>query len=115
MKKIAALTFAIFALTACEDKPEYSVIGQQGNLKAIAIPAEFAADREYYQRIVNAQCPRSGICMLMFFTGLTSVSYPMSDAVMQAQTADYRRNPNSGLDRLTLACRLDEAQSSDCF
>lgn len=115
MKKTIVVAFALLALAACEDKPEYSVIGTQGMMKAVSVPAERADDRDHYQQIIAAKCPRSGICILSFFVGLSSVSYPLSDAALEAQTAQYNRNPNSRMDRLLLACRLGDIPADECF
>lgn len=115
MKKTIVAALALLVLAACEDKPEYSVIGTQGTMKAISVPVELADDRDHYRRIVDAECPRSGICILSFFVGLSSVSYPLSDAALEAQAAQYNRNPNSGMDRLLLACRLGDIPADECF
>lgn len=115
MKINIVVALALFALTACNDKPEYSVIGAQGKMKAIGIPAERVEDQEHYQRIIDAECPQDGFCILSFFVGLSSVSYPLSDTTLTAQTAQYNRNPNSGMDRLLLACRLGDIPADECF
>jgi len=102
MNKIFFVFLALLILAACEEKAEYSIIGGQGMLKAISITASKAEDREHYEQIIAAECPSSGICILSFFVGLSSVSYPLSDAALEAQTAQYNRNTNTGMDRLLL-------------
>ena len=114
MRYLIAVAFLV-ALGACKEKAEYSVIGSQGTLKAISISTARAADRTHYQLIIDAECPRRGICILAFFEELSSVSYPLSDMALDAQIAQYNRNPNSGLDRLWLACRIEESASGDCI
>lgn len=117
MKQVLFAAVALIFLSACqaEEEAEYSLIGTQGMMKAISVPAERADDRENYQRIIEAECPRRGFCMLWFFEGLSSVSYPLSDADAEAQTAQYNRNPNSGMDQLLLACRLGDFPADQCF
>lgn len=102
-------------VAACKDKPEYTVIGTQGSMRAISIPAGEASSLDYYREVVETECPRSGICIISFFVGISSVTWPLSDTAVAAQTAQYNRNPNSGLDRLLLSCRLASSGTDECF
>ena len=115
MRQIIPLLFSVVILSSCGDDTDYTVIGSQGTLKAIAVPTALVTDRDHYLRIVARVCPSSGLCILSFFVGLSSVSYPLSDIALTAQTAQYNRNPNSGLNRLLLACRLEDFSPDDCF
>jgi hypothetical protein len=115
MTKRIFVLCALLALAACKEKAEYSIIGGQGTLKAVSVPASRAGDMDHYKQIIDAECPRRGICILSFFVGLSSVNYPLSDAALEAQTAQYNRNTNTGMDRLLLACRLPEASAGECL
>jgi len=114
MKILAALA-VLLLMGACKGEPEYSVIGMQGAMKAVSVPAESAANIGYYREVIEAECPRSRICIMSFFVGPSSVSWPLTDSMVEAQTAQYNRNPNSGMDRLLLACRLVDGGASECF
>jgi hypothetical protein len=102
-------------LAACKEKPEYSVIGAQGSMRAVSIPEEEVSNESYYREVVRFECPKNGICIISFFSGVSSVTWPLSDAAVAAQTAQYNRNPNSGMDRLLFSCRLEIGRISDCF
>ena len=114
MKFFLTIGFFLF-LAACKEKPEYSVIGTQGSMRAVSIPEGEVSNASYYREVVQAECPRNGICIISFFSGVSSVTWPLSDAAVAAQTAQYNRNPNSGMDRLLFSCRLAIGQTAECF
>jgi hypothetical protein len=113
--RIIILFLALASLAGCKDDTDYTVIGTQGMQKAISVPVARATDTEHYQQIIEKECPRSGLCILSFFTELSSVSYPLSDSAIAAKTGQYNRNPKSNLDRLLLACRLGDFPPDKCF
>lgn len=85
-------------------------------MKAVAVPEERVLDREHYMSVVEEECGQDGFCIIPFFSGISSVEFPLSDEALSAQTAQYNRNPSSGMDRLLLACRLsDELAADECF
>jgi len=112
---IALALIPLTVLVGCGNDTDYAVIGRQGALKAISIPAARATDLDHYQRIVTKECQASGICILSFFSDLPSASYPLSDSALAMQTAQFNRNTTTGLDRLLLACRLGDFRPEDCF
>jgi hypothetical protein len=114
LKKLFPL-FVVLLISACGDDTDYEFLGRQGTLLAYSIPSDRAGDVDHYRRVVAEVCPGSGICIVSFFAGLSSVRYPLSDTELAAQTAQYNRNPSSGLDRLMLACRLSTEGPSNCF
>ncbi|MFK5998589.1 MAG: hypothetical protein QM492_10840 [Rhodobacterales bacterium] len=82
--------------------PDYELVGVQGNLKAISIPKEKSKDIDYYHSIIDRECRKGKFCTLAFFADYDSVTYPLDDAALAAQTAQYNRNPSTGFDRLLL-------------
>jgi hypothetical protein len=114
LKKLFSF-FAVLSISACGNDTDYEFIGRQGAVLAYSVPSDRAEDVGHYRRVVTEVCPGSGICIVSFFVGLSSVTYPLSDSELAAQTAQYNRNPSSGLDRLMLACRLSTEGPSNCF
>jgi hypothetical protein len=109
------LFITVLSLSACGEDTDYEFIGRQGSMLAYSVPSDLAGDVDHYRRVVAEVCPSSEICIISFFVGLSSVRYPLSDNELAAQTAQYNRNSNSGLDRLMLACRLSTGGPSNCF
>lgn len=110
---IAAIAFfAYFSYSGIrEDKPEYSIIGENGIVKALSVPANEASAKGNYRRIIDAECAEDEPCVLSFFVGLSEVSYPLSQTETKAQTAQYNRHPSSGVDELVIAPRATAKQA----
>lgn len=94
-----------------DNKPEYSIIGENGIVKALSIPANEASSKSNYQRIIDAECTADAPCVLAFFVGLSEVSYPLSETQAKARTAQYNRHPSSGVDELVIAPRATAKQA----
>lgn len=110
---IAAIVFfAYFSYSGLrEDEPEYSIIGENGIVKALSVPASAASSESNYRRIIDAECTEEASCVIAFFVGLSEVSFPLSERELEAQTAQYNRNPSSGVDELVIAPRAAAKQA----
>jgi len=111
----AALAFAQSAAVAAPAEA-WRVIGQQGLVRFIVVPAEKAADQAAYEEQIASLCDPERTCFLNFYTNSTSAapSVPLPDAIANEATATYRRSMKNGVQFFTWSCRL-KVPGRECF
>jgi len=94
----------------------WTVVGPQGLVRFVIVPAAQARDRAAYVRQVGLLCEPDRTCFLNFYTNTTDapVALPLPDAIDREATAVFRRSAKQGAERLQWSCRLRVSQEP-CF
>lgn len=110
---MAALLLATWAAAQAQDWP---VIGRQGLVQLVLVPAEQVTDEAAYQAQISRLCVPERTCFVNFYTNSTGVTptVPLPDAIAAEATAVYRRSVKNGAQVLTWSCRL-QLPGRDCF
>lgn len=110
---VVALFLAVFlllVLAGCGvSKPTvpYEQVASEGQFHFVYVNESYA-QKSAYREIADYLCRGERICIVMFWNDKTQVplSLPMTDAQVDAKTAHYNLNKNTGLDRLVI-CAVD--------
>ena len=95
----------------------WQVVGRQGLLAHVIVPAAQARDRGAYQRQVPVLCGTRETCFVNFYTNSTgaAAALPLPDAVSGEATAVLRRSAKQGvLDGFRWSCRMAMPEPN-CF
>jgi hypothetical protein len=100
----------VLVLAGCgvsEPTVPYERVAGQGNVHFIYVNESYA-QKSAYREIADYICSRERICIVMFWNDRAQVplTLPMTDAQVDAKTAHYNLNKNTGLDRLVI-CAVD--------
>lgn len=98
------------------NEPGFQVVGRQGILMHVIVPAAAAKDREAYLREIPAICGTQETCFVNFYTNSTGApaSLPLPDAISSEATAVLRRSAKQGSEGFRWSCRLGLPEP-DCF
>lgn len=114
---VAAAALALGAAPGGAADAPWQVVGRQGILIHVIVPAAQARDREAYQRQVPALCGTRETCFVNFYTNSTgaAAALPLPGAVSDEATAVLRRSAKQGvLDGFRWSCRMAMAEPG-CF
>jgi len=94
----------------------WRVIGQQGLVRFVIVPAERAVDQAAYEEQIVKLCDPERTCFLNFYTNSTSAdpTVPLPDAIANEATATYRRSMKNGVQVFLWSCRL-KIPGHECF
>lgn len=94
----------------------WTVIGEQGIVRYVLVPADLAADEAAYRQQITRLCIPERTCFLNFYTNRSGATpaLPLPDAIANEPTATYRRSVKAGLVLFRWACRV-QAAAQDCF
>ncbi|HSI57690.1 MAG TPA: hypothetical protein VLA16_09040 [Ideonella sp.] len=95
-------------LAAPDPAGPWQVVGRQGILLHVIVPAAQARDREAYQREIPAICGGNETCFVNFYTNSTgaTLALPLPDAIAAEATAVLRRSAKQGAEGFRWSCRL---------
>lgn len=114
----AAAIALVFAQTAGIAAPTdaWRVIGQQGLVRFVVVPAEMAVDQAAYEEQIVKLCAPERTCFLNFYTNSTNAdpTVPLPDAIANEATATYRRSMKNGVQVFLWSCRL-KIPGHECF
>jgi hypothetical protein len=114
----AAAIALVFAQTAGVTAPTdaWRVIGQQGQVRFVVVPAERAVDKAAYEEQIVRLCDPERTCFLNFYTNSTNAdpTVPLPDAIANEATATYRRSMKNGVQVFLWSCRL-KVPGHECF
>lgn len=98
------------------DEPGFQVVGRQGILVHVIVPAAAAKDRAAYLREIPVICGSQETCFVNFYTNSTGApaSLPLPDAISSEATAVLRRSAKQGSEGFRWSCRL-ALPEPDCF
>lgn len=120
---VAATAFALCAAAVvAADGPApdaaapWTVIGQQGLVRFVLVPAPQQAEQAAYERQIERLCDPERTCFLNFYTNSTgaALALPLPAAIEQEATATFRRSAKNGVQILTWSCRL-KLPGRECF
>ena len=99
-----------------EPADAWSVIGQQGVVRFVMVPADQASDLAAYERQIARLCEPERTCFLNFYTNSAGVApaMPLPDAIANEATATYRRSMKNGVQIFLWSCRL-KIPGRECF
>lgn len=111
-----ALFAAACALPAVSAAEPWPVVGQQGLVRMVIVPAELAADQAAYEAQIARLCEPERTCFLNFYTNSSGapVAMPLPDAISHEATATYRRSMKNGVQVFLWSCRL-QVPGRECF
>jgi len=110
-------TTLLLAAAGCQaDGAAWQVVGQQGLMRFVIVPAEQARDRDAYVRQIKRLCEPDRTCFLNFYTNSTGapLAMPLPDAVDREATAVFRRSSKQGAESLRWSCRM-QLPEDNCF
>ncbi|MFG5408075.1 hypothetical protein ABXN37_08050 [Piscinibacter sakaiensis] len=118
---VAALGLAL-ALALATDAPaaaaaaDWSVIGRQGLVRYVLVPAAAVADAAAYRVQIERLCEPERTCFLNFYANPAGapLAVPLPDAIEREATATFRRSSKNGVERFQWRCRLQPV-AADCF
>ena len=107
---------AMIAVNAEAGDAGWQVVGQQGILLHVVVPAEQARDRAAYQRQVPALCGSRETCFVNFYTNSTgaAAAIPLPAPIADEATAVLRRSAKQGVDGFRWSCRMAMPEPN-CF
>jgi hypothetical protein len=110
---VAALAQSAAATAPAEAWP---VVGQQGLVRFVIVPADKAADQVAYQEQIASLCDPERTCFLNFYTNSkrAAPSVPLPDTIANEPTATYRRSMKNGVQVFNWSCRL-KVPGAECF
>ena len=75
----------------------------------VVVGAKSEKDRSVYDAAINSLCKPNELCGIMFWSDRKSaaVSLPMSEAALNAETANYIHNPFTNYTHFEWGCRID--------
>jgi hypothetical protein len=118
---IAAITVSMTAsiaqpAIAASDVASWQVVGRQGLLQVVIVPAERATDAAAYQAEVAKLCTPQSTCFINFFTNSSGAQaeLPLPDAIANEATARFRRSMKNGIEIFQWSCRL-KLGDGECF
>ena len=114
LSAIALLLAATAALA--QTPPPWQVVGRQGLLLLVIVPADQARDQAAYEEQIKQFCPPERTCFVNFYTNSTGVeaTVPLPDAIDQEVTATFRRSMKQVAESFRWSCRMQQAVPS-CF
>lgn len=112
----AALLAAVSASSPAASADSWPVVGRQGLVRMVIVPAAHASDQAAYERQIARLCEPERTCFLNFYTNATGAvpSVPLPDAIANEATATYRRSMKNGVQIFMWSCRLQVA-GRECF
>lgn len=112
---LPGVAFAVAAAGAVAGDAPWTVVGHQGLLQVVIVPAERATDREAYQAQLARLCPGDRTCFVNFFTNSTgaAVALPLPDVIAEEATARFRRSTKNGAELFQWSCRMK--LGGECF
>lgn len=115
MKRLAVALASTLAAASFAAEP-WEVIGQQGLVRFVIVPAGPAADRTAYEAEIQRLCEPERTCFLNFYTNSSGapVALPLPDAIDHEATAVYRRSAKNGSESFRWSCRMKIA-GEPCF
>jgi hypothetical protein len=119
---VGAAALLAWASTACaassgpDAEAAWPVVGRQGVVRLVIVPAAAARDRDAYARQIERLCEPERTCFLNFYTNSTGapLGVPLPDAVADEVTAVFRRSSKQMAEGLRWSCRL-QVDPTDCF
>ena len=110
---------ALLALAPCRPMAAdggWALVGRQGIIQVVIVPADQARDREAYRQQIARLCDPSQTCFINFFTNSTAAptELPLPDAIAREATAIYRHSVKQGGEMFRWSCRLGN-DPVDCF
>jgi len=101
------------ALQAADD---WQVVGHQGIVQIVVLPAERATDLPAYRAELARLCPPDRTCFVNFYTNTRGarLELPLPDAVANEATARFRRSTKNGVEVFQWSCRLNQT-AGECF
>jgi hypothetical protein len=113
---IAWLGHPASGLAAATGPDTWTVVGKQGLVRLVIVPAEQASDQGAYERQIVRLCEPERTCFLNFYTNATGAvpSVPLPDAIANEATATYRRSMKNGVQIFMWSCRMKVA-GKECF
>ena len=112
----AALTNAHAVVDGSETQPGWTVMGRQGIVLMVLVPAAEARDETAYTREIEKICKEEINCFLNFYTNSKNaeVAVPLPDEISHEVTATYRKTYKKGVPLFTWSCRMQMIADS-CF
>jgi hypothetical protein len=94
----------------------WTVVGQQGLVRIVVVPAEQASNQGAYEQQIAGLCETERTCFLNFYTNSTGVQpvVPLPDAIANEATATYRRSIKNGVQIFMWSCRM-KMPAQECF
>lgn len=113
----AALAGASLSAAAADEPQPWTVIGHQGMVRMVLVPADKAKDLQAYEQQIALICGDATNCFLNFYTNSTgaTVELPLPDAIAHEATAMYRKSYKKGVPLLTWSCRMGIPGADECF
>lgn len=100
---------------AAAEEAAWELVGRQGLMQVVIVPAAKATDRAAYEAQIARLCPGDRTCFVNFFTNPTGapVALPLPDAVAEEATARFRRSTKNGAELFQWSCRMK--LGGECF
>lgn len=111
MKPLLALLLLPLASMAADP---WTVIGRQGLVQFVAVPAAAASDRAAYDEQLARLCKPETTCFVNFYAVKPETALPLSDEGEKQATATFRRSMKNGAERFQWACRFKPG-AEGCF
>lgn len=112
---VVGLGYASLGALAAE-ADAWTVIGQQGLVRFVMVPAGQGPEGDAYEREIVRLCDPERTCFLNFYTNSTgaSLEMPLPAAIANEATATYRRSVKNGIQIFMWSCRL-KVPGKECF
>ncbi len=96
--------------------PDWQLVGRQGIIQVVVVPAAQAHDRDAYAAQALKFCAGIETCFINFYTNSTNapLALPLPDAVNNEPTAIMRRSAKQGVDGFRWSCRMGSVEPN-CF
>jgi hypothetical protein len=111
-----ALVAALLAALPAAAAESWTLVGQQGLVRFVLVPAAQARDAGAYQRQIARLCEPERTCFLNFYTNSSGAppALPLPDAIAAEATATFRRSAKNGSERFMWSCRMGMPEQA-CF
>jgi len=113
---LAAMLCTLTTRAEAQAGAAWELVGRQGAIYVVVVPAAEAGDRDAYAREVKRLCQPGQSCFINFFTNSTAapLSLPLPDAVASEATAIFRHSVKQGAEMFRWSCRVAK-DPADCF
>lgn len=111
-----ALMLALAGTKARAASDDWTLVGTQGVVRIVLVPADQVRDADAYQRQIDRLCPPGETCFVNFHTNSTGADavLPLPDAIAHEVTARFRRSAKVGREIFEWSCRL-RIEDAPCF
>lgn len=119
---VAAFVATVLAAAAAPasratPSPDWTVVGRQGIVLVVIVPADVGTDKDAYDRQLDRLCPPDRTCFVNFYSNSTGATpaVPLPESISSEPTALFRRSMKNQAELFRWSCRVNPGATPECF